>query len=88
MKYYWPGMRSDVENHVRECDECQRRKQTYEYTATLSEVRQPSYQLEIISMDICCPYAVTPRKNRYLLTFNDCFSRYAEAIPPTDTTVE
>ena len=42
MRYYWPKMRRDVENYVRECDECQRRKQKSEYTASLGVVRRPS----------------------------------------------
>jgi transposase InsO family protein len=88
MRYYWPGMRRDVENYVRECDECQRRKQKSEYTAPLGDVQQPSYPFEIISMDICGPYVLTPRKNRYLSTFTDCFSKYAEAIPLEDMTAE
>jgi hypothetical protein len=25
MRYYWPGMRQDVENYVRECDDCHRK---------------------------------------------------------------
>jgi len=35
IRYYWPGMRQDVKNYVRECDECHRRKQRREYTAPL-----------------------------------------------------
>jgi len=38
IRYYWPGMRQDVENYVRECDKCHRRKQGREYTAPLGEV--------------------------------------------------
>jgi hypothetical protein len=26
IRYYWSGMRQDVENYVRECDDCHRRK--------------------------------------------------------------
>jgi hypothetical protein len=55
MRYYWPGMRSDVGNVVGQCDECQRRKQKCEYTALLGEVRQPTYPFEITSMDVCGP---------------------------------
>jgi IS30 family transposase len=33
------------------------------------------------SIDICGPYPVTKRQNKYLLTFIEHFSRYPEAIP-------
>jgi hypothetical protein len=76
-------MRRDVENYVRECDDCHRRKQGREYIEPL-EVRQPTYSFEITSMDICGPYPLTPRKNKYLLTFIDHLTQYAEAIPIVD----
>ena len=77
-------MRQDVENYVRDCDECQRRELGCEYTASLGEVRQPTYPFEITSMDICRTYPLTPRKNKYLLTFIDHFTKYSEAIPIQD----
>ena len=88
IRYYWPGMRQDVENYVRECDDCHRRKQGREYTAPLGDVRQPTYPFEITSMDICGPYPLTSRTNKYLLTFIDHFTKYAEAIPLTDMSAE
>ena len=88
IRYWWPKMRQDVERHVRQCDECQRRKQGHEYIAPLREVRDPTYPLEITSVDICGPHPLTPRKNRYLLIFICSFTKYAEAIPIPDMTAE
>jgi len=88
IRYYWPRMRQGLETYVRKCDECHRRKQGREYTAPLGDVRQPTYALEITSMDICGPYPPTPRKNKYILTFIDYFTKYADAIPLTDMSVE
>jgi transposase InsO family protein len=81
-------MRQDVEDYVRECDNCHRRKQGREYIAPLGEVRQPTYPFEITSMDICGPYPLTPRKNKYLLTFIDHLTKYAEAVPIADMSAE
>jgi len=39
-------------------------------------------------MHITRPYCVTPRKNRYLLTFIDHFTKYVEAFSITDVSAE
>ena len=39
-------------------------------------------------MDITGPYPLTPRKNRYLLTFADHISRYVKAYPIPHMTAE
>jgi hypothetical protein len=59
-----------------------------EFIAPLGDVRQPTYPFEITSMDICGPYPLTPRKNKYLKTSIDHFTKYAEAIPLTDMSTE
>jgi transposase InsO family protein len=81
LSFWWSGMRKSVEEFVRECDSCQRRKGEHEFTAPLGCVGNSTAPFEITSMDITGPYAVTPRKNRYLLTFVDNFSKYAEIYP-------
>ena len=43
---------------------------------------------EVTSMDITGPYVWTPRKNKYLLTFIEHFTKYAEAIPTSDQSAE
>jgi transposase InsO family protein len=86
--YYWPKMRRDVITYVNQCDECQRSKQHKEFRAPLGEVREARYPFHITSMDVLGPFPVTPRKSRYLLTFIDNFSKYAEALPISDVSAE
>jgi transposase InsO family protein len=37
--------------------------------------------MQMVSIDICGPYPITQKKNRYLLTYICHFTRYPEAIP-------
>ena len=84
LNFSWPRLRKSVENYVNECDSCQRRKGSHEYKAHLSDPGNPVAPFEVISMDIKEPYLLTPRKNRYLLTFMDHFSKYEEIFPIED----
>jgi transposase InsO family protein len=79
--FYWPGMRGDVEKYVGNCHDCQRLKPRHEFKAPLGDVAEPIRAFELTAMDILGPFPVTPSKNRYLLTFMDHLTRYAEAIP-------
>jgi transposase InsO family protein len=88
LHYWWPGMKKDVESYVNSCDPCQRRKVSREFVAPLGDVQQPSAPFEVISMDINGPYPVTPRGNRFLLTFIDNFFKYVEACPMKDQTAQ
>jgi len=40
LQYWWPGMRKAIEDYVRKCDLCQRRKGTREFIAPLGEVQE------------------------------------------------
>jgi len=39
-------------------------------------------------MDITGPYPLTPRRNKYILTFIDHFTKYAEAFAISDQSAE
>ena len=51
-------------------------------------MEEPTYPFEVVSIDIPGPYPMTTRKYKYLLTFIDHFTKYAEAFPLQDQTAE
>jgi len=81
-------MRRSIAEYIKECDACQRRKGGGEYTAPLGEVEEPTAPFQITSMDITGPYSLTPRRNRYILTFIDHYTKYVEAFPIPDQSAQ
>ena len=59
-----------------------------EYRASLGEVEEPTAPFQITSMDITGPYPLTPRRNRYILTFIDHYTKYVEAFPIPDQSAQ
>ena len=81
-------MRKSNENYVRKCDSCQRRKSTRKFIAPLGEVEGPTFPFHITSGDVTGSYPVTRSEIKYLLTFIDHFTKYAEAFPIPYQTAE
>lgn len=79
--YYWLSMSKDVENFMRKCESRAKMKGEKTPLAPLGESPETTGPMEMTSIDICGPYPVTRRKNRYMLTFICHFTRYPEAIP-------
>ena len=88
LRFYWPGMRRHVEEYVKNCHACQPLKPRHEFKAPLGDVMEPTRPWEVVAIDICGPFTTTPNKNRYLLTFPDLLTKYAEAIQITSMTAE
>jgi transposase InsO family protein len=81
-------MRRTIEDCIKKCNACQRRKEDREFIAPLGDVGEPGIPFQVTSLDITGPYPLTPHGNKYLLTFIDHFSKYVEAYPITDQTGE
>jgi hypothetical protein len=52
--------------------------------APLGDAEEPKIPFEVTSMNITGPYPTTPRGNKYLLTFIDHLTKYAEGFPIPD----
>ena len=80
-RYFWPTLMKDVEEYIQKCESCATMKGGRNPLAPLGELPETTGPMQITSIDICGPYPVTSRNNKYLLTFIHHFSRYPEAIP-------
>ena len=85
LNYWWPGMRRSIEEYIRRCDSCQRRKEDHKFVAPLGKPEGP---FVLTSVDVTGPYPQKERKNKHLLTFIDHFTKFAEAFPMPDQTAE
>jgi hypothetical protein len=41
LNYWWPGMRRFIEDYIKKCDSCQKRKEDQEFVTPLGEVEEP-----------------------------------------------
>lgn len=79
-RFYWFGMRRDVENYVANCMECVTRKNP---NRTAKAPLQPHYSgapFEKIAIDIL-EVPVSDKGNKYIVVIGDYFSKWAEAFP-------
>ena len=77
-------MRRSVEDCIRNCDACQRRKETREFIAPMGNPEMLVDPFQITSMDITVPYPLTPLRHKYILTFIDHFTKFVEAFAIPD----
>jgi len=80
-KYWWETLRKDVSKFIKRCEACAKRKTGHRTIAPLGEALVAHEFLDVVSLDIVGPLPVTERGNKYLLTFDDHFTRFCEAIP-------
>lgn len=79
--YFWVNYRRDVEDWVRSCVKCQRRKGTPKKRRAAMQPSAVGFPLERVAMDIMGPLPVSVKGNRYVLVIMDYFTKWAEAFP-------
>lgn len=90
MKYYWPKMKQDVINYVNTCVSCNQRNTSPadRKPAPMQLSYTPKEPFQHVAIDIVGPLPTTKNVKKYLLTFQDVFSKYPEAIAIPDQTVQ
>jgi transposase InsO family protein len=78
---YWPGWSSDVEGVLRECEACARYKRGSAPKQTHLRPFLSGEPFETVSIDITGPHPRSRNGFMYILTVQDHFTKWAEAIP-------
>ena len=80
--FFWSGMKDDIAAFIKACKNCQIYKLVRVKTRLPMQMTdRPAEPFERVQIDIVGPLPITERKNRYILTIQDNFSKYSEAIP-------
>ena len=84
--YYWPGMRSQVFKHCKNCQECMLQNQA-NTAADFKHFKTPDIPMQLICMDLIGPISlVSSRGNRFILTCIDMLTGFTIAVPIKEKT--
>ena len=84
LKYFWKGMYKDCRKFSLSCQQCNTRKNPVSPIKAPLQPMKPARINERWAMDIV-HMPLTPRGNKYILTFTEYCSRYVEASPLQNT---
>jgi len=81
-QYFWPNMRREFEEYLKECRSCQVNKMlTPKHKAPIEITTIAEHPFDKCYLDIVGPLPVTQGNNKYILTFQDDLSKYVVAVP-------
>lgn len=83
-RFYWPGLKSDVEEHIGTCLQCLQRKPAPTLHPPLQLAKAEPEKASTWAVDIVGPLPRTSKGNRYILTAMDVFTRFPEACAIAD----
>ncbi|RWS00992.1 pol polyprotein-like protein, partial [Dinothrombium tinctorium] len=87
-KYFWPGMRDDIDQYVTSCIQCQRAKANRKKPHGLMGKYKINFIFERVAMDFVGPFPETEGGNKNLLVACDYLSKFVVALPTKDQTAE
>jgi transposase InsO family protein len=85
-KFYWYRLPSDVTDFVSSCTTCRESKHGGGCTSTVGALPRPG-PYEVVCVDIVGPLPAC-HSYRYILTMEDNFTKWAEAVPLTSISAE
>lgn len=79
--YYWKGLRKDVEEYVKKCDDCQRYKYSKKIIEPMTITTTPSVAFQRVYLDLVGPLEPDFSGNKYILTLQCDLSKFVECYP-------
>lgn len=79
-RFYWPGLREDVEDWCLRCRDCAQSKNPVPNRRGPLSLSQVGYPMERVALDILGPLPVSKHGNRYIIVISDYFTRWVEAF--------
>ena len=80
-RFWWPGVRKDIQNWIDSCTTCQKKKKTNLKYGKLQPIPAPNQAFHTLGMDILGPLPATDAGNSYILVITDYLTKWAEAFP-------
>jgi len=84
-RLYWPGMYKDIEQYCKACLVCNQVKpDLHKKRAPLKHMLRPKYAGQVGAIDVCGPFGISQNLNKYVLSYQDMYSRYIIFVPMKD----
>lgn len=78
-RYYWPSLDKDVQDHIKQCMDCQKAKpHSRPNKVPLMPLPQPEVPNHRIHVDLFGPLSTCGEGKKYIICITDAFSKYVE----------
>ena len=89
LHYWWPNMKSSIDQYIRSCVLCtQHNINRQKSHGHLSPIPPPPGPFQLIGIDYCGPFKLTPRGNKYVLVITDYYTRHVTALALPNCTAD
>ncbi|KAG1653542.1 Gypsy retrotransposon integrase-like protein 1 [Nymphon striatum] len=79
-RFYWLGVKADVQRWIKSCDACQRSEKLKTVAPELKSIKVEG-AWKMLGIDLIGPLQVTSSGNNYILTITDYWTKFVQAFP-------